>query len=56
MDKTPVSERVVYPEELMTIGNAEAERGAIPLLSRNCDGNERRVSHYPADKDGKAGK
>jgi hypothetical protein len=27
-------------------GNVEAEGGAIPLLSRNCDGNESRICHW----------
>jgi hypothetical protein len=40
-------------------GNDEAEGGAIPQLSRNCDGNERRTRHWndrSNDKSGKAGK
>jgi len=36
-------------------GNDEAEGGAIPQLSRNCDGNESLFCHCPVYRDGKAG-
>lgn len=36
---------ILRHETLMPTGNGEAEGGANPQLSRNCDGNENRACH-----------
>jgi len=44
-----------YQVRKNTSREKEAEGGVNPPLSRNCDGNEIRMNHCPAERDGKAG-